>query len=179
MAPVEHYDELGVQPSATTAEIRASYLALARRYHPDGLASAGREERSVASARMARVNAAWTVLGNAGRRSAYDAALDIPTRSPGATVRDVGDTWTPYQDEDDIDPRLVDDTPTGAPTLRRGLTFLPAGLAAAAIVSLVFGFTIGFGPLLGAGLILLVCSGLSFLVIPLIALAKSSRADRL
>lgn len=176
---MEHYDELGVAPSATTAEIRASYLALARRYHPDGLASADVEERSAASARMARINAAWTVLGDAGRRSAYDAAIDVPTTSPGATVRDVGATWTPYQDEDDVDPRLLDDTPTGTPTLRRGLTFLPAGLACAAAVSLVFGFMVGIAPLLGLGLILLVCSGLAFLVIPLIALARSSRADRL
>ena len=175
---MEHYDELGVEPSASTAEIRASYLALARRYHPDGLATDDGDERSVAAARMARVNAAWTVLGNATRRSAYDAALDIPTTSR-ATVRDVGDTWTPYQDEDDIDPRLLDDTPTGTPTLRRELTFLPAGLAVTAVVALVVGFAVGFAPLLGVGLILLVCSGMAFLVIPLIALAKSGRADRL
>lgn len=178
MAVVQHYDELGVTPAATTAEIRTSYLALARRYHPDGLADADNEERTVAAARMARINAAWTVLGDAARRSAYDAALDVPVASR-ATVRDVGDTWTPYQDEDETDPRLLDDTPSGAPTLRRELTFLPAGLAAAAIASLVFGFAVGFAPLLGVGLILLVCSGLAFLVIPLLALAKSSRADRL
>lgn len=178
MAIVEHYDELGVTPSASPAEIRMSYLALARRFHPDGLAGVGSEERALASARMARINAAWTVLGDARRRSAYDAAIDVPAASR-ATVRDVGDTWTPYQDEDDTDPRLVDDTPSGAPTLRRGLTFLPAGLAAGAFAALVLGFTVGFAPLLGVGLILLVCSGLAFLVIPLLALAKSSRADRL
>ena len=175
---MEHYDELGVAPSATAAEIRTSYLALARRYHPDGLAGADNEARSVAAARMARINAAWTVLGDPGRRSAYDAAIAVP-RASRATVRDVGDTWTPYQDEDDTDPRLLDDTPSGAPTLRRALTFLPAALAAGAMVFLVFGFMVGIAPLLGAGLILLVCSGLSFLVIPLIALAQSSRADRL
>ncbi len=178
MQLVEHYEELGVAPDATTAEIRASYLALARRFHPDALASARDDERASAAARMARINAAWTVLGDDGRRARYDAATDVPRRS-SATVRDAGATWTPYEDDDGIDPRLLDDTPSGTPSLRRTLTFLPAALAVASMTALVVGFAIGFGPLLGVGLVLLVCAGLSFLVIPLIALAKSSRADRL
>lgn len=178
MQTVDHYEELGVSPSATPAEIRASYLALARQFHPDGLATASPSDRATASARMARVNAAWTVLGDADRRARYDAALDVPQRS-SATVRDVGDTWTPYEDDDFVDPRLGDDTPTGTPSMRRGLTFLPALLAAGGLLALIVGFVIGFGPLLGMGLILIVCSGLSFLVVPLIELAKSSRADRL
>lgn len=175
---MQHYEELGVAPSATASEIRTSYLALARRFHPDGLAMADDDDRARAAARMARINAAWTVLGNAASRERYDAALDIPSPS-SATVRDPGATWTPYDDEDEVDPRLVDDTPTGTATMRRGLTFLPVGLAAAGLGSLVAGFVVGFGPMLGIGLILVVCSGLSFLVIPLIELAKSSRADRL
>ncbi len=175
---MEHYEELGVAPTATTAEIRASYLTLARRFHPDGLVDSEAAERSSAAERMARINAAWTVLGNDGRRTRYDAVLDIPTR-PRATVHDVGDTWTPFQDEDDIDPQLLDDTPSGTPTLRRALTFLPAGLAAAAVLLLIIGFAVGLVPMLGLGLVLLVCSGFSFLLIPLIALAKSSRSDRL
>ncbi len=175
---MEHYEELGVTPDATTAEIRSSYVALARRFHPDGLARAEDDFRATAAARMARINAAWTVLGDEVRRARYDAALDLPAR-PSATVRDVGATWTPYEEDGDIDPRLVDDTPTGTPSMRRELTFLPAGLAVAALVLLIVGFAVGFGPMLGIGLVLLVCSGVSFLVIPLLALAKSSRADRL
>ncbi|WP_436795713.1 J domain-containing protein [Actinospongicola halichondriae] len=178
MQLVEHYEELGVAPNATTAEIRVSYLTLARRFHPDGLATAGEEDRATASARMARINAAWTVLGDDGRRARYDAALDLPSRS-SATVRDAGATWTPYEDDDGLDPRLVDDTPTGTPSMRRGLTFLPSVLVVAALATLVVGFTIGLGPMLGVGVILLVCGALSFLVVPLVALAKSSRADRL
>lgn len=178
MHEVDHYEELGVSPGATTAEIRVSYLALARRYHPDGMAAASDADRAAAAARMARVNAAWTVLGDDARRARYDAALDLPERS-SATVRDVGDTFTPFDDDEYVDPRLVDDTPTGTPSMRRELTFLPALLAAAGLGSLVVGFAVGFGPLLGLGLILVVCSGLSFLVVPLIELAKSSRSDRL
>lgn len=179
MPVVEHYDELGVAPTATPAEIRSSYLALARRFHPDRLSEVSPAERDRAAARMARINAAWSVLSDRTRRAAYDAAWrdGEPT---GATIRDPGQTWTAYDERDDfdVDPRLLDDTPTGAPTIRRGLTFLPAGLATAGAGALVVGFVIGLAPLLAVGLVLMVAAGLSFLVLPLIALANSSRADR-
>lgn len=176
---MEHYEELGVTPSATTAEIRTSYLALARRYHPDRLASAGPDAQAQAAVRMARINAAWTVLGDRDRRARYDASLGGADTSRH-TVRDPGHDWVPYDDsDDDVDPRLLDDTPTGAPTLRRELTFLPVGLGAAGAGALLVGFVVGLGPLLGLGLLLLVASALSFLVIPLLALSRSSRADRL
>ncbi|MDZ7673604.1 MAG: J domain-containing protein [Acidimicrobiales bacterium] len=175
---VSHYEELEVAPTATTAEIRTSYLALAREHHPDRLTDAGPAVRAEAAERMSRINAAWTVLSDRERRASYDRARD---RAPvsGATIRDVDDAWTPYDDEDDIDPRLLDDTPIGAPTLRRGLAFLPAGLAAVGFAATIVGSVVGVGPLAGIGVILLVCSGLAFLFIPLVALAKSSRADRL
>ena len=175
---MEHYDELGVPPTASTAEIRASYVALARRFHPDHLGDAAPPERDAATARMARINAAWAVLSDGQRRARYDAELghDEPT---GAMVRDPGQTWSGYDDEDDpIDPRLLDDTPTGAATLRRGLTFLPAGFATGGAGLLLLGFVVGLTPLLGAGLVLLALAGLSFLFIPLVALSRSSRADR-
>ena len=175
---MEHYDELGVPPSASTAEIRASYLALARRFHPDHLAHATPPEREQATARMARINAAWSVLSDRQRRASYDAARqgDAPA---GATVRDPGRTWSGYDDEDDpIDPRLLDDTPSGAPTIGRSLTFLPAGLGTAGAVTLVLGLLVGIAPLLGLGVVLLGLAALSFLLIPLIALARSVRADR-
>ena len=177
---MEYYEELGVAPDATTAEIRLSYLALARRYHPDRLAGVPAEERATASARMARINAAWAVLSDRSRRAAYDATWrDDSPSTGGATIRDAERSWTPFDDtEDPVDPRLLDDTPTGAPTLRRGFTFLPAGLAAAGAAALVVGFVISLGALVGLGLVLLVGAGLSFLLIPLLALFNSSRADR-
>lgn len=180
-----HYDELEVAPSATPAEIRKSYLALARRYHPDGLGAAPERDRAQAAARMARINAAWSVLSDRARRAAYDAALrgsDGDDGAAGATIRDVSDTWTAHDGtfdaDDDVDPRLLDDTPTGAPTLRRSVTFLPAIFATAGIVSLLVGFLIGLFPLVAVGLALLALAGLSFLLIPLLALFNASRADR-
>jgi curved DNA-binding protein CbpA len=178
MRAVEHYEELGVPPSASTAEIRASYLALARQFHPDHLADATAPERERATARMARINAAWSVLSDRQRRATYDATWrDDPPA--GATVRDPGQTWSVYDDEDDpIDPRLLDDTPTGAASMRKGLTFLPASLGAAGSLALLLGFLVGIAPLLAIGLVLFGLAALSFLVIPLIALSQSSRADR-
>ncbi len=177
---MDYYEELGVAPDATTAEIRLSYLALARRHHPDRLSGASPAERASSSSRMARINAAWAVLSDRDRRAAYDATwCDDSPSTGGATIRDAGSSWTPFDDSDDpVDPRLLDDTPSGAPTLRRGVTFLPAGLASVGVVALVVGFVINLGELAALGLLVLVGAGVAFLLVPLMALFNSSRADR-
>lgn len=173
---MEHYDELGVPPTATAAEIRSSYLTLARRYHPDRLADVPADERARASARMARINAAWSVLSDRDRRAAYDSTWRGD--EGGATIRDADASFRQYDHGDDeFDPMSIDDTPTGAPTLRRGLTFLPAVLAGAGVGAGFFGFLLGFGELFSVGLLLLVASAASFVLLPLVALLNSSRAD--
>jgi curved DNA-binding protein CbpA len=55
-------------------EVRSAYLALARRLHPDRWVDASPEERADAERRMQAVNEAWRVLGNPGRRVAYEAS---------------------------------------------------------------------------------------------------------
>ncbi len=176
---MDYYEELDVAPDATTAEIRLSYLALARRHHPDRLTGVPPTERASSSARMARINEAWAVLSDRNRRAAYDATWRDDSPSTGATIRDAGASWTPLDDsEDPIDPRLLDDTPSGAPTLRRGVTFLPATLASIGAVALVVGVVINLGALVVLGLVALVGAGVSFLLVPLMALFNSSRADR-
>lgn len=72
-----HYERLGVPPDSTPEQIRLAYLHKARENHPDKTASsepARLREREVA---MVAINAAWFVLGDAGRRKAYDEALRI------------------------------------------------------------------------------------------------------
>ena len=61
----DHYRVLGVGPSASGDEIRAAYRREARRLHPD---SAG----STSSSEMARLNEAYRVLSDPGRRVMYD-----------------------------------------------------------------------------------------------------------
>lgn len=61
-----HYRTLGVDPEADPVVIRSAYLALMRRYHPDG----GGAEADPARAKA--VTAAWEVLRDPTRRAAYD-----------------------------------------------------------------------------------------------------------
>lgn len=60
-----HYEVLGVARTANADEIRRAYRAAARDAHPD-------RHGEASAARMAEVNEAWRVLGDAGRRRQYD-----------------------------------------------------------------------------------------------------------
>lgn len=173
-----HYDELGVAPTASAAEIRAAYVALARRHHPDRMGTSADDVRAQAAARMARVNAAWTVLSDPARRAAYDARTAGPSATTGAHVRDPDSSFEPFDTADDIDPRLLDDTPSGAPSIPRAFALAPAVLAAVG-VGLVFGGAfLGYGGILVTGFFVLAVSGLSFLALPFVALINASRSDR-
>ena len=92
---VTHYEVLGVDPDASDRTIRAAYRRRARETHPDTGGS---------SAEFAAVSVAWSHLGHARRRAAYDAGLDladdegwgedvgfdapVPARPPRPTPRD-------------------------------------------------------------------------------------------
>lgn len=173
-----HYEELGVPPTATTAEIRAAYVALARRHHPDRMNGSPAPEQARAAARMAAVNAAWTVLSDPARRAAYDARNGEPGSGSSAHVRHPDATFRPLEDGDDLDPRLLDDTPSGAPTLPRALAFVPTGLSLVGVAFVVLGALLGLGGLLIGGFFVLACAGLAFLALPFAALISASRADR-
>lgn len=62
----DHYAALGLSPNCEDVVIRAAYLALMRRYHPDCNPSAA------AAARARTITAAYEVLGNAAQRECYD-----------------------------------------------------------------------------------------------------------
>jgi curved DNA-binding protein CbpA len=72
---LDPYAVLGVAPGSTTAVIRKAYHALARSAHPDLVGDTG-------LAMMQRLNAAWFILRDPGRRAAYDATQ--PGRRHGA-----------------------------------------------------------------------------------------------
>ena len=82
---IDLYRVLNVDPGADAVVIRATYRALARRAHPDVNAD------PAASSKMAELNAAFEVLGDAERRAVYDqsrralaATTDAPPGRPGA-----------------------------------------------------------------------------------------------
>lgn len=61
-----HYDNLKVKRNAPVNVIKASYRALAQKYHPD------RNRAPDALSNMMLINQAWDVLGNPERRATHD-----------------------------------------------------------------------------------------------------------
>lgn len=69
LMPTSYYDTLQVSPRAHASVIRAAYRALAQRWHPD------RNEGELATSNMQRINEAYEVLSDEGRRAKYDELL--------------------------------------------------------------------------------------------------------
>jgi hypothetical protein len=63
----DYYKILGVKPSATGAEIKTAYRALAFKYHPDK-----NPENSLSEAHFKEIQEAYSTLSNPGKRRAYD-----------------------------------------------------------------------------------------------------------
>ncbi len=72
--PTTHYHVLGVPRNATSTQIHASYVSLARRFHPD------LNSDPDANQRMAELNLAYETLSDHDKRSRYDA--EIALRDP-------------------------------------------------------------------------------------------------
>ncbi len=62
----DYYAILEIPPIATQEEIRQAYRKLARRYHPDS------HSEEASAEKFQEVHEAYSVLGNPGRRQAYD-----------------------------------------------------------------------------------------------------------
>lgn len=80
----DHYDTLRIRPNASKEEIERSYRRLARAHHPDLLRGATPEARRQAEETLKRVNAAHAVLGDPGRRLAYDRQRALRRARPTA-----------------------------------------------------------------------------------------------
>ncbi len=63
-----HYQVLGVTPEAEDVVIEGAYKALLKRYHPD----VHQGDTATATARTARINAAYSVLRDKDARARYD-----------------------------------------------------------------------------------------------------------
>ena len=87
------YALLGVEPGATTGELRRAYRARASTLHPDRSAGRSAAEIEADTAELARLNEAWRVLSDPGRRARYDAdrAARAGPRHGGGTAADPRD----------------------------------------------------------------------------------------
>jgi len=71
-----HYEVLGLPPTATAEQIKKKYRELARLFHPDVNSSPDAEQKILS------VNQAYRVLGDPDRRSAYDAERTLQRPPP-------------------------------------------------------------------------------------------------
>lgn len=71
---MNHYDVLGVRPTASNQEIDLAYRARRTQYHPDKYPQAEEATLRWATQQMQRVNEAYAVLSNAKTRERYDAS---------------------------------------------------------------------------------------------------------
>ena len=169
------YEVLGVDPSASAAEIRRAYLDLARRHHPDVLGEGG----DGAEARMRQLNEAWATLGDEARRRAYDRDLAAERRrawSPGTASPE----FVPVDDvEDPEDPAAEHDVPYGdGSPVHRSLQVGPVALLLLGVVALGAGGLLQFGPLLALGVVGIVGGGVLFVATPVYAILRSHRHTR-
>ncbi|KAL0953550.1 hypothetical protein HGRIS_004771 [Hohenbuehelia grisea] len=81
-----HYDELEIDTSATTEEIRRAYQRRALQTHPDKSGPFEDEtQKCDAEARFRQVHEAYEVLSDPQRRRAYDREMRMNQTGPGAT----------------------------------------------------------------------------------------------
>jgi DnaJ domain len=123
-ARVSLYDVLGVDPSASAAQLHAAYRARARHLHPDRWAQGTVPERLTAEADMQELNAAWAVLSDPIQREEYDRAAEPRPARPRA-----------HDDPPPVDDAVFE--ATGVPWLARAL---PLALLLA-VLAAIFVFT--------------------------------------
>lgn len=176
-----HYEVLGVDEQAPAAEVRQAYVRLARRHHPDFFAGADGPTRADAERRMRAINEAWAVLGDQGRRLAYDQTRGLAPERAGQSC---GRPFEPFDaGEDDIDPRDLPDEPYRPDDRgRKGPLGRVAGLApvlafVAAVVLGAVGLLVGSVGLLALAVACFIAACLGFVVIPLLALSKATKND--
>lgn len=192
---MNHYEVLGVAPTASQEELRRAYLRLARRHHPDRLAAkesltTDSDARAASERRMRDVNEAWRVLSDPAGRASYDAGLTwsgpggltVGTDGGGPVINRPSRRFVPVDDgpHDDADETSWRDRPDEfdpRTALGRVLAVAPPAFVAAGLGFAVLGLVLGARPLAAVALTCLLLGGLLFVAAPVVALARSAAAD--
>jgi molecular chaperone DnaJ len=86
----DYYAVLGVADTATAKEIKSAYRKLSRQYHPDANSGdAGAEER------FKEISAAYDVIGDEDKRTAYDRAREMGAAGFGGGFPNGGSSGGP------------------------------------------------------------------------------------
>jgi hypothetical protein len=194
---VTHYEVLGVSPDASDDAIRRAYLDRARRHHPDFHTTDDAATRALAETEMRRVNEAWQVLGDRARRREYDAGASATASRPASEAAATPPAWrpgsgtahpdfVPFPDDDEFEDEearaayldSLDDTPYArARRVPAWQQLLPVALLLTGLATLCVGLVVSLAPLLGLGVMLLVLSGLAFVITPMLAVMRSYDPD--
>ena len=176
-----HYDVLGVDPTASAAEIRKAYLQLARDHHPDFHSTASDAYRLANEREMQRINEAWTVLSDPDRREGLRRPLPASrsARSAGPGPAPPTTTSAPSTTAPTSTTRPSSTTRRWpAPRCRGPSRSCPPVLLLGGAFVFVVGALVKLAPLVAIGIIGVMLGLLGFLAAPAMAIARSLQAER-
>lgn len=182
---VDYYAVLGVPERATQQELRTAYLALARKNHPDRFSGAAQK---TAQAKMQSINEAWSILGVAHERKAYDSKREqqgtgpAPGASHAQGPRRGRAHFAAFDTDDDpIDRSDVDLDPTplsGSRPLPDWLRMAPVLLVVAALFVFGFGVFVGASGIVALGAMMFAIGFVGFLILPLLVMSRAAKDDK-
>ena len=148
-----HYDVLGVDPTASAAEIRKAYLQLARDHHPDfhthGVRRLPAGQRAGDAAHQRGLGGAQRprAAGRPTTTATGEQVREERRARPGAASYD----FRPIDDGPDIDYAAeLDDTPVAGTEVSRTLQVLPAVLLLGGAFVFVVGALVKLAPLVAS-----------------------------
>ncbi len=143
-----YYQILGVSPSAKHEEIRAAYLAKARKLHPDNFQNSPKREQSQSEELMRELNQAWSTLSNKEKRSKYDLKI-LSGKSDNRSYpsSDVGsyEEWTPEPTPEKTTPRYATEEEMKLTWFAKLVRPFPLVLILVAVVAVAIIASIGIG----------------------------------
>lgn len=69
---MDYYNSLGVRKGATAADIKKSFYASAKKYHPDSTQGHSAAHKKTAEDKFKKISDAYNVLSDKEKRAKYD-----------------------------------------------------------------------------------------------------------